>query len=154
MQLAATEIETFVDLALDQMLEKARLLGDDVATVPELDASNSVFALVVHCVGMCDFWFDHVVLGNDTTRDRASEFEAVGSVVDLEELVGGFRARLPELVAAVARRPEPAAPALDFDRPWPWTVGAIVLHVIEELFQHAGHVDITTDLVLSDHAGS
>jgi hypothetical protein len=154
MEISRTEVEVFVELAFEQMLEKARMLGDEVDEVPDVEGANSVFALVVHCVGMCDFWFDHVVLGNATTRNRESEFVAEGSVADLEELVGGFGERLPGLVEGVVDAGAPAAPALRFDRPWPWTVGAIVLHVIEELFQHAGHVDITTDLVLAARSDS
>ena len=149
MDLTPEEARQFVELAFDQMMDKAWRLGDEVAAVPELEGANSVYALIVHCVGVCDFWLDHVVLGTETTRDRAGEFVAVGRVEDLHELVGAFRLRLPDLLARVDRTAEPARPAMDFGRPWPWTVGAIVVHVIEEVFQHAGHIDITADLLLA-----
>lgn len=142
------ETRVFVELAFERMLIKARLLGDDVAVVPDIDGANSVYALVVHCVGLSEFWFDHVVLGAETERDRAGEFVAAGTIADLERLVGEFLHRLPELQAAVHLADEPARPADEFVPDWPWTVGAIVLHVIEELFQHAGHIDVTADLVL------
>lgn len=147
MHLSAAETQVFVELAFDTMMGKAELLGDEVATVPELDGANSVFALVTHCVGVGDFWFGHVLLGEESTRDRDAEFVAVGTIDELRTLVGGFLGRLPGLLARLDGVTEPARPELGFDRSWPWTVGAVVLHVIEELFQHAGHVDITADLV-------
>ena len=146
-----TDVLAFVNLALDRMMSKAVSLGPRVSDRPHLDGANSVFSLVVHCVAVTEWWFDHVILGQPTSRERDAEFDASGSVTDLELLVARFRSELPGLVEQVARPPQPRSGYLESAtasiRAWPWTTASIVLHVIEELFQHAGHVDITADLL-------
>jgi hypothetical protein len=34
--------------------------------------------------------------------------------------------------------------------PWPFTVDAVVMHVVEELYQHLGHIDLTVDLLAAE----
>ena len=147
------DVVAFVDLALDRMMAKAAALGPDVSERPQLRGSNSVYALIVHCVGLTEWWLAHVILGRESQRDRDAEFVASGTVADLERLVGRFRSALPALVAEVARTAQPRSAYLESvtaaKRAWSWTTASIVLHVVEELFQHAGHVDITADLLAS-----
>jgi hypothetical protein len=148
------EVVAFIDLALDRMMSKAVGLGPRVSDRPSLDCSNSVFSLVVHCVGVAEWWLDHVVIGRPSVRDRDAEFDAFGTVADLESLVGRFRSELPDLIEQVARTPQPRSAYMESAtaplRAWPWTTASIVLHVIEELFQHAGHVDVTADLLATE----
>ena len=143
----------FIELALDRMMSNAVTLGPTVSDRPGLDGANSVFSLVVHCLGVAEWWLDHAVLGSPSTRDRDAEFEAAGTVAELNALVREFRARLPDLLDQVAETPVPTSALLESEtaphRAWPWTTTSIVLHVVEELFQHAGHVDITADLLLA-----
>ncbi len=150
---ASSDAQAFIELALDRMMLKAASLGPRVNDRPDLDGSNSVFSLVVHCLGVAEWWLDHAVLGNPSSRDRDAEFVATGTVADLDGLVEAFRARLPALLEQVAETPAPIGAHLDSvtapRRTWPWTTASIVLHVVEELFQHAGHVDITADLLAS-----
>jgi hypothetical protein len=147
------DVVAFVNLALDRMVTKAVALGPRVSDRPHLDGANSVYSLIVHCIGVTDWWFDHAILGNSSQRDRDAEFDASGTLSDLQRLVGQFRSDLPELVGRVTRAAQPESDYLDSltagERAWPWTTASIVLHVIEELFQHAGHVDITADLLSS-----
>lgn len=147
--LSVDDIRPFFDLAFERMLNASERLGCDVNGLPDLDGANSVFQLVTHCDAMARWWLDHAVLGNPTQRDRPSEFTASGSPDELEALVSRFRSELDTLLPAVLATISPAmVQPDDHDGGWPWTTNAIVLHVIEELFQHAGHVDITCDLVL------
>lgn len=147
------DVISFVDLAFDRMMRRAVALGPRVSDRPYLEGSNSVYSLVTHCVGVTEWWFGHVVLGRASQRDRDAEFDATGTVSELQTMVNQFRSSLPELVRQVARTAQPESGHLDSltaeDRAWPWTTASVVLHVIEELFQHAGHVDITADLLAS-----
>jgi len=63
--------------------------------------------------------------------------------------VDEFLKRLPTLLEQVHSAPEinraAALPSGDAQR-WSMTNAGVLLHVIEELFQHAGHADITADL--------
>ncbi len=152
-RLEATDIQPFIELAFARMMSKATALGDRVSERPNLIDANSVYGLVTHCLGLTEWWLDHVVLGNPTSRDRAAEFSRAGSVADLQTAVEAFIHQLPALLAAVESNRTPVSAELDPTqslRTWPWTTNAIVLHVIEELFQHAGHVDISAGLLLRD----
>lgn len=150
-EVAANDILAFINLGFDRMLAKAAVLGSRVSERPDLDSANSVFALVVHCTGVTEWWLEHVVLGRPSDRNRSAEFQSSGTMAELHEVVAQFRSTLPELVDEVVRTPVPKSAYLESaimqDRAWPWTTASICLHVIEELFQHAGHVDITADLL-------
>ncbi len=149
------DVFAFIDLAFDRMLAKAEALGPQVGDRPNLDGSNSAFALISHCIGVTEWWLGHAILGRETHRDRDAEFAASGTVAELRELVEQFRSTLPELVERAVSTPAPASAYLEEttagDRVWPWTTTSICLHVVEELFQHAGHVDITADLLIQDN---
>lgn len=153
MDLDDGDVLAFIDLAFDRMMANAVSLGTRVSDRPPLADSNSVFALVVHCVGVTEWWLGHVVLGRASQRDRDAEFAASGTLDDLQGMVTQFRSALPALVKDVTRTSQPRSGHLESvtaaERVWPWTTASIVLHVIEELFQHAGHVDITADLLAS-----
>lgn len=155
-QLTDEDYLAFVDTALDGMLTTCRELGDALVN-ERLDppGSNSPYAIVVHCVGVIDFWAGHKVAGRPDHRDRDAEFRAVGTVDELEELVRGARARLAEAVAGAEwsapcvgqHRPETHA------RPAGRTQGGALVHVLEELVQHRGQLEVTAD-VLRHEAGT
>ncbi len=107
-----------------------------------------MYATVYHCVQVVDFWLDHVIIGNPTSRDREGEFAARGTLADLERHVSDLRTKLPTLLAAADAVDVPARPEYAGFLDTPWSVDAVVFHIIDEIFQHAGHVDMTTDLVL------
>ena len=150
MELAPDAVRAMVDLAFTRMLDGGRTLGERVSEQPDLPGANSVFAIVTHCVGVTDYWLDHTILGAPSDRDRDAELVAAGTVDELEAQVHDLLARLPAMLAAVARADAAAVPRPERADPvWPWTPPGITLHVLEELFQHAGHVDLTVDLLLN-----
>ena len=152
MQLRTSDVEPLIGVAFDRMMAKAALADANggLNTRPDLEGANSVYATVYHCTQVVDFWLDHVIIGNQTTRDREDEFVVEGSLADLEGHVGGLRAELPALLAAADAVGEPAEPDYAGFLQTPWSTDAVVLHIIDEIFQHAGHVDMTTDLVTRD----
>ncbi len=139
----------YVDTALVRLLGKAEELGDDLVSVrPDLEGANSVFALVTHCCGVLERWGGEVIAGRSITRDRAAEFVATGTVAQLEERVAAQRRRwVDDLRAYDAGAPPVGPDGWEEGDPTPTTQGFVVLHVIEELYQHLGHVDLTVDLV-------
>jgi uncharacterized damage-inducible protein DinB len=148
MELAAATAETYLGLALRQMDDLVDRMGDDrVNERPPGPVTNSVAALVVHCHGVCEFWLGHVGLGRASTRDRDAEFTATATVHELHGLLEAMRA---QLVADVRRLD--AGDASDITRPGRQFLegddtsdAALVLHVIEELFQHLGQMELTAD---------
>lgn len=144
----------YVDTALARLLARADELvdagGDELlCRRPEVEGANSVFALITHCCGVMEHWGGEVIAGRSITRDRAAEFTATGSLTQLEELVAAQRRRWVEDLAAFEPGERPRGPVERYEgEPEVITQGFVVLHIVEELYQHLGHVDLTVDLVL------
>lgn len=123
-----------------------RLDDSSVNQRPHGPSTNSVAALVVHCCGMAPFWLEHVGLGLPTDRDRDAEFVAEATIGELRDAIDELRARCEELLG----RLETSASATYHERRVELPGGdrsdaSVVLHVLEELYQHLGHMEITAD---------
>jgi uncharacterized damage-inducible protein DinB len=140
--------ETYLGLAVTQMHGVADRLGDDrVNQAPFGAETNSVAVLVAHCCGVSEFWLGHVGLGRPTSRVRDEEFTATATVPELHDMLAGMRAQIAADVRALdAGEASPAHASLrqtleDADA----SDAALVLHVLEELYQHLGHMQVTAD---------
>lgn len=135
--------------ALEAMSVAAERVDDDELSVrPYGDETNSISALIVHSCGVCEFWLGHVGLGRPSSRDRDGEFGTAATRSELEALVAASAAQVEADLAALAAdggRPSEMRAFLTGDD------GdlSLVVHVLEELFQHLGHVDITADALLA-----
>jgi phage gp36-like protein len=153
MLLAADTARVFVDQAFDGLLRVVDRLGDDLVNVKPVDPdTTSVAALVVHCCGVAEYWLSHVALGDPSERDRDAEFAAVASVAALHERVASARV----VVAGCLDRLEGGDGTDPTYRPPVWggdtSDAAIALHVVEELFQHLGHAELSADVLLGASA--
>jgi hypothetical protein len=149
MRLDAAELESYISHAVDAMMIKAAALGERIAQRPAIESSNSVYALVVHSLALTTFWLDHAICGNPTERDRDGEFVASGTLANLEDQVAAFKAELPTMVRTACDVETPGSDYLQDFGWWPYTTAGVTLHVLEELYQHLGHIDITVDLLQS-----
>ncbi|WP_306512438.1 mycothiol transferase [Janibacter hoylei] len=144
----------YVDTALAKLLARADELVDAggeelLCGRPDVEGANSVYALVVHCCGVMERWGGETIAGRQIRRDRAAEFNALGTIDQLEALVAAQRRRWVDDLADYDAGAAPRGPdGWEEGDPEPTTQGFVVLHVIEELYQHLGHVDLTVDLVL------
>ncbi|QFG69659.1 DUF664 domain-containing protein [Ornithinimicrobium pratense] len=132
---------------LDEMIDVVRGLDDETANAaPGLTGANSAYQILSHCLGMARQWTAEHILGEPTGRDRAAEFGARG---DVAELVARARATRDQLAVDLSRMEPgmqvPGRPGVDTF--WSHDVEGILLHVLEELCQHLGHLEITRDLV-------
>lgn len=140
----------FVDRALDGLLAVVASLGDDLAnTVPPLPGANAPAALLVHCLGVVEFWGGAVIAGRTVERDRAAEFETRATLAVLTSRVAAAKRQLRGDLAVfdgcadVRTRPPDA-----FRGPAGLsTQGAALVHLYEELAQHLGHAEITRDVL-------
>ncbi len=139
------ETTWFLTSAYSRILERARTLGDQVDAMYE-PSRNSVYGLATHCVELSRWWLQHVCLGEPTERDRAAEFIATGSVAELESLIETWLDEIPSVVEQVLLRDQPAIET-DRNLPWPFTIDGVILHVLEEVYQHAGHIDVIADSI-------
>jgi hypothetical protein len=142
----------YADHALDQMVDALRRLGDErVNDRPDLPGANSPFAIVTHCLGVLEFWGGAMVAGRSVTRDRDAEFRATGRIEELVEQVDAARRCLADDVAGVRWDDPPRSPVdpEDADRPDGRRQGGVLLHILEELYQHLGQLELTRDVLLA-----
>ncbi|HKA96101.1 MAG TPA: DUF664 domain-containing protein [Streptosporangiaceae bacterium] len=143
-------VASYVDRAVEAMADIVGDLGDDLANArPSLPGANSPYAMLRHCLGVMEFWGGHVVAGRAVDRDRAAEFRASGPADGLiaaaQEAQRRFRADIvtadpkarPRGTGAVTR-----PGGLEFV-----SQGHALLHVMEEVCQHLGQMEITRDLL-------
>jgi uncharacterized damage-inducible protein DinB len=147
MELERGTAELYIRHAYRQMLDVVECLGDDrVNDRPLGPDTNAVAALVVHCCAVTEFWIGHVALGRPTSRDRESEFSTTAALAELHALVESALARVTEDLAAIdAGRVQPDRTGRQFLEGGDESDGAIVLHVLEELYQHLGHMELAAD---------
>ncbi len=133
--------------AFRQMLDVADRLGDDrVNDRPLGPDTNAVAALIAHCCAVTEFWIGHVALGRPTSRDRESEFSTTATVGELHAMVALTLAQVTDDLAAIDEgRVQPDRTGRQFLEGGDETDGAIVLHMLEELYQHLGHAELAAD---------
>jgi uncharacterized protein DUF664 len=143
----------FVDLALDEMARIVEELGDDLANRrPLFRDANSPFAILTHCLGVMEYWGGATIAERPVQRDRAVEFTAGGEIAPLLRRTEQARRRLREDLVDLESSAPPANVHSDPDGgPVPYTVvkGAVLVHILEELFQHLGQMEITRDAIVA-----
>ncbi len=94
-----------------------------------------------------EYWGGATVAERAVQRDRAAEFTARGDVAGLLRRTEQARRRLGEDIVDLDASAAPAAVRRNPEDPVPYTEakGAVLLHILEELFQHLGHMEITRD---------
>jgi hypothetical protein len=169
MELQRRTAELYMGHAFGQMLGVADRLGDErvndrplgpaeAAALPTAGAgarasesdrwpeTNAVAALVVHSCAVTEFWIGHVALGRSSDRDRESEFSSTATVAELHALVDDTLAQVREDLAAIDDgRTQADRTGRQFLEGGDESDGAIVLHVLEELYQHLGHMELAAD---------
>ncbi len=151
MGIAVDAAADYVDQALDAMTRIVTGLGDETANQrPDLPGANSPYVLLRHCLGVIEFWGGHVVAGREVERDRDAEFRSSGPVAGLAAAAQAakrqFRADLA--TADPAAPPRGSHPGKAPDWLEMTSQGHAVLHVVEELCQHLGQLEITRDILL------
>lgn len=148
----ATVYLWFVDLALGQMVAIVEELGDELVNRrPPFRDTNSAFVILTHCLGVMEYWGGATVAERPVQRDRAAEFTASGEVAGLVRRTEQARRRLREDLVGFTSTAAPVNVHRDPDDPVPYTEtkGAVLLHILEELFQHAGQMEVTRDALVA-----
>ncbi len=93
-----------------------------------------------------------MVAGRAIERDRHAEFMAEGTVTALRARVRATRRRLEDdLVAAAGDAALRATPDPgDVGTPYV-SKGGVLVHILEELYQHLGQMEISRDVLLGSH---
>lgn len=151
MDLTAATVEAYVRDAFGKLLAVVDRLGDDlVDRRPHGPHTNTVAALVEHCCGLTEFWLAHVVLGDPSDRDRDAELRHEATVAELHARVAATLARAHALLARIDAGG--SVPGSRYRSMLPDATGgdaAVAVHVLEELYQHLGHAELTADALLA-----
>ena len=146
MELSPTTASVYIDRAFDQMLAVADRVGEPrINERPLGPTTNAIAALIVHCCGVAEFWLGHVALAGPSERDREGEFSQTATLAELDALVATAKARVRSHLDALERgegRDEGGRQFLDVGDT---SDAAVVLHVVEELYQHLGHIELAAD---------
>ncbi len=150
MDLGAGTAETYVRWAIAQMHAVVDRLDDDTVNRAPFPRTNSVAGLVVHCCGVGEFWLGHIGLGRPSDRDRDSEFVTVATRADLHARLDAAADGIVADAAALDRgEASPAnAGGRELLQDGDETDASLVVHVLEELYQHLGHMQVTADALL------
>lgn len=143
----------FLDRAFDGIVGAVTELGDDLAnTAPPWRGANAPWAIGYHCTEVARYWIGHLIGGRSSTRDRMSEFIARGAGAQLVRIVDDLRVDLREDLSGFdATAPLANFPPAAYEGPSrDLTPTGVLLHVLEELAQHHGQVQISRDILLGE----
>ncbi len=149
MELAAHTIAVYCREALAGMDRTLQRFDDETVNIrPHGAQTNSAAALIVHSCAAARYWFEHIGIGRHVDRDREFEFEVESTISELKILIESTTERL----AALATELDAGPSATDHElrtllHEGDTSDGSLVLHALEELFQHLGHLELTADAV-------
>lgn len=145
--LKAGELEAllgFLGIHRRAMVEKIEGLTEEQARWKPASTANSLLNLIVHLTGVERYWHQAVIAGEAIDRDRDAELAELPPGVTVANAVAAYRAEW-ERSDAVARAAslDALVAGRDSDRNVRW----VLLHMVEETARHAGHADITRELI-------
>ena len=135
-------LKGWLDLYRDVMVLKTEGLTDEQARFRPTDQANSLLNLIFHLAGVERNWFQNVIAGRPIDRNRDAEFRELD--VSLAEAVALYRkecATSNEIIDGVASLDDACAGESGYSVRW------VLHHMLEETARHAGHADITRELI-------
>lgn len=140
-----TILLAFLDYYRETMVLKIEGLSEEQARWKPAPTANSLLNLIYHLAGVEAWWFEGAILGKDPSRDRDAELRELPAEVTIASAVDRYRkawARSNEIGTGVdldgeCRHPKVAG----------MNVRWVIVHMIEETCRHAGHADITRELI-------
>jgi len=131
----------YLDQYREIMIWKIEDLDETQARFRPTQRASSLLNLIVHLTGVERGWTEQVLAGNTIDRDRDSEFLEISTTVP--QAIEAYRAqhvRTNEIVRSL--NPEDAcAGEAGYSVRW------VVTHLVEETARHAGHADITREII-------
>ena len=132
----------YLDQYREIMIWKIEDLDENQARFRPTENGNSLLNLIAHLTGVEWSWSEQVIAGNEVNRDRDAEFREMDAM-GVAAAIDGYRkacARTNE----IARGMKPEDTCLGESG---FSVRWVLLHLVEETARHAGHADITRELI-------
>lgn len=136
----------YLDFYRETMVQKVGGLTENQARWKPSATANSLLNLIWHLAGVERWWFQGAIAGIEISRDREKEFEELPPDVTIDAAVAAYRReweRGSEIVRSLESLDDRCRNELVGDR----TVRWVLLHMLEETARHAGHADITRELL-------
>lgn len=138
-----TTLLAFLDLYRQTMVMKTEGLDEGQARFRPTGQANSLLTLIRHLTGVERNWFQSTIAGRVVDRDRDAEFVDPDDMT-LADAVAAYRAeweRSDEVMRGISSLDEPCQAEPGFSVRW------VLLHMLEETARHAGHADLTRELI-------
>ena len=135
-------LRAWLDHYRDIMIFKIEGLDEEQARFTPTATGISLLNLIVHLAGVERGWVEGVIAGREIERDRDAEFGPIE--LTLADAVAGFRAqreRSNEVIDAASLDDRMEG------RYGTYSVRWVLQHLLEEFARHAGHADITRELI-------
>lgn len=149
----SSEIESFrrrFDHEFRRLLKAIDGLDADALNwKPAAPGANSLLVLVTHSLASAE---DHVVrrgAGKHVQRDRDAEFRTFGDASGLPARAAEVTRRLDEALSELDGRLDEERESGIRDWTGKWTVRDTLIHSIAHTAEHAGHAELTRDLLAS-----
>ncbi|TDB70408.1 DinB family protein [Micromonospora sp. KC721] len=138
----------------DMLRRTVRGLTDEQAATRSTVSALCLGGLVKHVAAIEDGWARFMVGGAEAMPGQTDDWQAGFRMIGDETLAG-----LLDRYAQVAARTDELVSTLDLDAahllpaaPWfepgaSWSVRQVVLHLVAEISQHAGHADILRESI-------
>jgi hypothetical protein len=139
-----TQLIAYIDRFRDAIVTKIEGLTEEQARWRPAPTANSLLNLVVHLTGVERNWFQHWVAGRTVERDRDAELAELPPEVTIATAVEAYRR-----VCAESNQILGGASMDDLCKGGDaeLSVRFVALHMLEETARHAGHADITRELI-------
>ncbi len=149
MELLPETVSIYATQALTGMGQALDRFDDETVNLrPHGAGTNSAAALIVHACSSARYWFEHIGLGRHLDRDRDAELTARSTVAELRAVLDDTARRLTALAVELDAGPAASDHELRvFLHGGDTSDASLVLHALEELFQHLGHLELTADAV-------
>jgi hypothetical protein len=140
-----SQIIGYLDLQRDVIVRKLDGLTEEQARWRPVPTANSLLNLLVHLTGVERNWFQSVIAGQNVERDRDAELAELPPDVTIASAVAAYRetwARSNEILRGIGSDEPCRGEGME-----QLNVRWVFLHMLEEIARHAGHADITRELI-------
>ena len=140
-----TALLGFIQFYRDTIVGKIQGLDEDQVRFKPSPGANSMLALVNHLTGVEARWFRSAIKGEHVEGNRDDEFFPPNSLT-VAKAVANYRVawqRSDRIARAVESLDDMCKGEWASSRNVRW----VLMHVLEETARHAGHADITRELI-------
>ena len=141
-----TTLLAFLAYLRQAIVRKVEDLSEEDARRAMVPSGTSLAGLLKHATANERYWFGHIWAGDPGVQwDRDSW--TVGDDVTVDDLLDDYRAAWKDSDALIEGAPDLDAPCAEEYRSHRLSLRWVLVHMIEETARHAGHADITRELI-------